>query len=699
MPTVLRDNLGNLLTSAATHALPEERTASPNAAAFRQRFIRVASPLVMGILVISFLVIVGVDIMSSLRAAVTGEARYSKAQKTAVLALHRYARTGQEEDFLAFNRSLSVNLGLVRSLEALRENPPDMKSAYDGMIIAQLQAADIPGLLRLFTAFSSLPEVSNAMADWGEANGIVLNIQQEADRLLRLVRAGKRNGPEVDALLNGIDNEDARLQVLEASFSERLGVTSRGVNSVRMYSLTVVSTLFMALVLLAWTRLLRRDERQRLALERSRAGFQFLANHDELTGLVNRRHFAELLEKALRAAPDENGRFALLYIDLDQFKVINDTSGHPAGDALLKQVAGILRTCLATDHVLARMGGDEFGVLLSRTSRQEALAEGLKIVSAVNGIVYSWQGRPYRTSASIGLVMFDDVEPTLASLLGAADAACIVAKDVGRNRVHAFHVDDQAVGERRSEMEWVSRVRQALQTDQLHLCAQPVHAIAQPERFGFSAEVLVRLSGRDGTLIRPGAFLPAANRYGLMADVDRWVIRHGLRGIARWQLAHPEFEETHFSINLSSTSAADPMIPAYVAQELRDSGIAAHLIAFEITETDAVSSLSEASQVMQALRELGCQVALDDFGAGISSWTYLRHLPVDYLKIDGALVRGIAHDEISRSMVKAIHDVAKTMGKPTVAEYVDNEEILTVLRELGIEFAQGDAVGKEFRLH
>ncbi len=659
------------------------------------RLIRVTAPLFVALAVLVLLLLFTTDTISSLRAAVTGEARYSKSQKAAVLALHRYAHRGEADDLRIFNNKLAINLGLIRTYNALIISPPNWPAAVEGLEASELPPVDVPGMLRLFTYFRFLPEIRNAMQDWGEANGHIMVILDGANRMHTLVKAGERDSPSLEMLLSDIDREDAALQILEDRFSERLGITSRAVDRMHLIGLMLVSLISVLLVMRTWARVLKREDTHREALEKSRSEYAHRSVHDDLTGLLNRRGFSAKLENLLAGDRAVNlERTALFYLDLDQFKVVNDTSGHQAGDAMLRQVVATLTACLRPGACLARLGGDEFGILLHDMESGEAVAEAKKMVAALGNLVFFWENRIYRSGVSIGLVMLGDVAPTLTEVLRAADAACIVAKDNGRGQVHVFHPDDNLVRERRSEMEWVGRIRDALHNNDFRLSIQPIGRILSDRVEVHSAEILIRMRDENNALYLPGVFLPAALRYGMMREIDRWVIRHGLRAVMR--MPPPKNGVLlSFGINLSAASITDSTLPGFVAENLRETGLSADRVSFEITETDAVSCFDQARGVMQSLRELGCTVALDDLGAGMSSFNYLKHLPVDYLKIDGGLVRDIVQDPISRCMVKAIRDVAKEMGKPTVAEYVENLDTLAVLRELGVEYAQGHAIGEQ----
>ncbi len=426
---------------------------------------------------------------------------------------------------------------------------------------------------------------------------------------------------------------------------------------------------------------------------RMAAQLRHQARHDHLTGLVNRVEFDRRLHAALRSAGARRMPHALLYLDLDQFKIVNDTCGHTAGDELLRQLSAVLRTVLGPRDVLARLGGDEFGVLLedSAPATSRATADALRRAAA--DLRFGWQGTRFPVTVSIGQVDFDDASMTPIELLGAADAACYVAKEQGRNRIHAYRPDDDAIARRHGEMEWIGRLNRALEDDRLQLHAQPIHSLHDGRVL--HSEVLLRLRDVDGRCVMPMAFIPAAERYGLMPTLDRWVIRSVLA-----RLADPaEAADRVYAINLSGASLGDETLAAYVRGAFADAGVDPARICFEVTETAAVANLAKASALMAELRSLGCAFALDDFGSGMSSFAYLKHLPLDYLKIDGSFVRDLLVDPIDQAMVEAINHIGHVLGLKTIAEFAEDAHILARLREIGVDYAQGDALGPAAPLH
>ncbi|HTP46147.1 MAG TPA: EAL domain-containing protein [Casimicrobiaceae bacterium] len=424
------------------------------------------------------------------------------------------------------------------------------------------------------------------------------------------------------------------------------------------------------------------------------ARLSHLATHDALTGLPNRREFENRLRATLERPQDSNFHHAVLYLDIDQFKIVNDTCGHAAGDEMLRQVSSLLRPELRAGDTIARLGGDEFGVLLEHCPPEPALRIAESLRRSVADFKFSWGTRSFATSVSIGMVNMIDGPRTLADALSAADAACYLAKDKGRNRIQVYHPRDTDVAVRHGEMEWVDRLQRALAEDRFQLFAQPIRALSGDETTPRHVELLVRLRSERDELVPPMAFVPAAERYNLMPLIDRWVVRNAFNLIAPHLDRSTKQAPDLCAINLSGASINDESFLDFVLAEFLRSGLPYSLICFEITETTAVTSLSKAAAFITALRGLGCRFALDDFGAGVSSFSYLKHLPVDYVKIDGSFVRDMAQDPVDRAMVEAIHSIGRVMGKQTIAESVETEEILELLRALGVDYAQGFGIAR-----
>lgn len=416
------------------------------------------------------------------------------------------------------------------------------------------------------------------------------------------------------------------------------------------------------------------------------------ASHDALTGLVNRREFEHRLE-VLLSQPRAVGREgALLFVDLDQFKLINDTCGHQAGDEMLREVCRMLQSHLREGDTLARLGGDEFGILLKDCPPAPSARIAEQLRQAGHELRVLWEGRQLSTGLSIGMVQLIPALSTIQEAMRVADMACYRAKEGGRNQVFVYQTEDIEMSRREGDMDWVRRLRLALEHHRFRLHAQTITAL-QGDGAGLHLEVLLRLA-EDGTeLIAPGCFIPAAEHYGMMPAIDRWVVRHTLATLAQHQAAGGRAVHT-CAINLSGTSLGDESLLRYIHTEIEQSGVDPHLLCFEITETSAISHLPSAVRLMKDLQQLGCRFALDDFGVGMSSFTYLKHLPVDYLKIDGSFVRDLLEDPTNRAMVEMINHIGHVMGKETIAEFAESMEIVDALRAIGVDHAQGYALSR-----
>ena len=419
------------------------------------------------------------------------------------------------------------------------------------------------------------------------------------------------------------------------------------------------------------------------------------ASHDLLTGLVNRREFESRVERSLKSAKARESSYALCYLDIDQFKIINDTCGHSAGDVLLGQVGALLKSKVRWRDTLSRLGGDEFGVLLEACSLDEALRTAETLREAVRNFRFTWEDRVFRLGASIGVVPITADNVDVASILSAADSACAAAKEAGRNRVHSFAENDIELMRRRREMQWAARINSALDDGRFELYRMAIQPLQKVEP-GIHYELLLRMRDESGRMVSPDNFIAAAERYGLMPAIDRWVIENALR----WLVSEADERDrlAMCSINLSGQSLGDDKFLPFVIDQFGRTGLDATKICFEITETAAVASFSQANRFIQALRELGCKFALDDFGTGLSSFGYLKHFPVDDLKIDGSFVREILHDPIDREMVRSINEIGHLTGKLTIAEFAENAEIIQMLTALGVDYAQGYGVAQPQRV-
>lgn len=413
------------------------------------------------------------------------------------------------------------------------------------------------------------------------------------------------------------------------------------------------------------------------------------ASHDPLTGLVNRHEFERRLALLADAARMGRERHTLLYVDLDQFKLVNDTCGHIAGDELLCQLATLLSAKIRSVDTLARLGGDEFGVLLPGCNAVQGEGIAEKLRQEISEFRFVWADKTFSVGASIGLVEITAESGDLAALLSAADTACYMAKERGRNRICVHQPYDADVRRRYGEIEWVNKMTRAFEENRFHLYYQEIHPLPLDGSCSHR-EILLRMVDEKGQLVPPMAFIPAAERYSLMPTIDRWVVR----GVFAWLKHNKESltPNSSFSINLSGQSLGDEAFADFVLDQLRLYGVDPRHICFEVTETAAIANLTRAMRLMTALRNVGCRFSLDDFGSGMSSFAYLKNLPVDSIKIDGAFVRDMLTDPMDFAMVEAISRIGHVMGLTTIAEYVENDEIVRRLTELGVDYAQGFGV-------
>jgi len=423
----------------------------------------------------------------------------------------------------------------------------------------------------------------------------------------------------------------------------------------------------------------------------------YQASHDALTDLVNRAEFESYLKKAVEYTKITKNEHALCYLDLDQFKVVNDTCGHIAGDELLRQLSALLKNNMREYDILARLGGDEFGILIHDCSLEKAVAAVEKIRICMQDFSFVWQDTSFSIGVSIGVTSINVTSGNHVELLKEADSACFAAKEKGRNRIHIFHPDDEELTQRQGEMQWVGRIHQALEEQRLCLFGQiikPINDLLKAE--GYHFETLIRLKDSKGRIVPPGAFLPSAERYNLSPTLDRWVCST----VLEWLACNPDFLQklSVCSINLSGLSLSDETFLDFISNKFSQWSVPPSKICFEITETAAISNLSNATKFIQKLKQEGCLFSLDDFGSGLSSFGYLKNLPVDFLKIDGLFVKNIETDPVDLAMVRSINEVGHVIGKKTIAEFVENEAIINILRKIGVDYVQGYYIGQPVSL-
>ena len=768
--------------------------------------------------------IASISTLSSLRAYVNGEGRWSKSEGQAMSDLRRYGISHDEAAYQRFRAQLDVPLGDRVARLQLQSPNPDTTLVTAGFVAGRNDPADIPGMILAFRLFHSSTIMAPSIHYWNNGDALIMQLADIGKRAHEEISTGHPDAAYVESLIEAAERVHIRLAPLEEGFSAALGSASRKVTSLLLTMLCLCSVAFVCLGITIVRAVLRRSERMAAALRASQelvyieqershvtlgsiadavisanearritymngaaerltswsqtealgqpltdvlsmeeesrnrsvldklenilagddlsgpaegvvlqrrdgavvviheraapirdregraigivlvlrditheralaARLEYQATHDSLTGLTNRREFETRLGAAIEDHRTRGTEYALLYLDLDQFKVINDTCGHVAGDGLIRKIAWLIDDQLRSNGVLARLGGDEFGALLSNIRSDDALrlAEGLR--RRIAELRYDWDGRIFAVNASVGVIVLDETLATVSDALSAADQACYLAKDNGRNRVQLYRPDDQQVKSRHGEMRWVERLNAALDSGSFVLVAQEIRPIGPPPQIAtrhstvLRFELLLRMVDSDGTWIPPMAFIPAAERYGLMPRVDRWVIAQACRELASLRSSGRRLPVC--MINLSGASVSDPSLAEYISGCLSQYSLPGPQIGFELTETAAIGNLASASQLMTRLRGLGCPIALDDFGSGMSSFSYLKALPIDYLKIDGSFVRDVCTDPVDRAVVEAIQRIGRVMGIQTIAESVENEEGLRALVEIGIDYAQG----------
>ncbi|SCK26386.1 EAL domain-containing protein [Vogesella sp. LIG4] len=780
------------------------------------RLLRVLWPFILVALLQAVISGISLEVLSVVRAYVSGESLWSKGQKDAIYYLKLYADSRDERDFLQYQQAIDIPLGDHQARQALDAPEPDLLRAEAGFLQGGNHPQDIPGLIWLYRNFRHFSYLETAIAHWTTGDQQLLQLMQTANQMRHGFTQHTPSAAEIAGWIAQIRRVNEQVTPVERAFSNTLGEASRFIQQLLLAANLVTTTILILLAVLRTGKLLnqRLEVESALRAEKERAqitltsigdavittdeaGFitymnpaaeqlttwrdeqahglplssiirmlneqtqqedgnlieqilngeasgtsqhtqlmvrldgsaivvslvaspihsngsvngavlvlhdmtrerQYVANlswqatHDALTGLTNRREFEQRLEQALgKLSAGTPVEHALMFLDLDQFKIVNDTCGHAAGDELLRQICTLLQQQLRDIDTLARLGGDEFGILLEHCPAINAgqIAEALR--QTVQELHFAWEGHPFNVSVSIGLVHLSAPMTTLAEALRAADVACYMAKEKGRNRVQVYHPDDSELSMKYGEMAWVQRIRLALEENRFCLYAQQIAPLSNDTDDGIHIELLLRLYDEYGRLVPPISFIPAAERYGLMPLIDRWVVQNAFATLVSRQQHGHSSQVTTCAINLSGSSIGDDSFLDFLHEQFRLHAIAPQRICFEITETIAIANLSDAIHFITELQKLGCRFSLDDFGAGMSSFSYLKHLPVDYLKIDGSFVKDMLDDPIDHAMVAAINHIGHVMGKHTIAEFVETPQIMQAAAMLGIDYVQGYAV-------
>ncbi len=439
----------------------------------------------------------------------------------------------------------------------------------------------------------------------------------------------------------------------------------------------------------AGTVIILRDVSEMRGLTRE---MSYQAAHDALTGLINRREFERQLDLALRASRSEGVSHVLCYLDLDRFKAVNDSVGHLAGDTMLREIAALAKEEVRESDFVGRLGGDEFGLLLVGCPLDKARQIADDVCNAVRGYRFVWQDKIFSVGISVGLVQLGPESSSIDDLLSAADSACYVAKQQGRNRVHVYSARDEAVARQRGEIHWLQKLQTALKDDRFELHTQPIISVAGRVPTGPAAEVLLRMKDEDGSLIQPSQFIPAAERYQLIGSLDRWVVRTALACVGHGAIRLPD--QRSLAINVSGQSMAEESFLEYVVECLDHSEVDPSQICFEVTESAVIGNLDHAHRFIGVLHGMGCQFSLDDFGSDIGSLASLPGLDVDFLKIDGAYTRDLGTDSVNHEVVAAITRLSRAVGFKVIAEQVEDESDFDQLRDLGVDFIQGNYVDR-----
>ena len=690
MPLASQFHKGSLM-SPAKRKMPMAllMKAAPWLASSRPMLL-IVSPFLAIVVVLVWLAIASIDILAAGRAYVEGESLWSKNQKEAVFHLLRFAETSDEADFENYRKAMMVPQGFRLARLELEKPAPSYAAVRSGFLAGGTHPDDIPGVIRLYQRFHAVGYMQRVLDIWRIGDGFLARLDDAAAQLYASHRTSRVDVARREAILKRIIRINEELRPWQNGFSNTLGEATRWIQATLLIVILTVAGILVPIGILLTQRMVSRVDRAERELEELRLRQEYAvklayhASHDPLTNLVNRLEFENRLKLALHTAATQERQHVVMYLDLDQFKVVNDTSGHVAGDQLLRQVSALLRRQVREGDTLARLGGDEFGVLLENCPPQDAIRIADDLRRCVADFRFVSEGGSFTIGVSIGVVQVADGMLNLTDVLSAADAACYMAKDKGRNRVQFYRPHDSEIFLRRGEMEWIPRLRLALQEGRFALYTQQIHPVGEAHGRGSHQELLVRMLDEHGGVVPPMAFIPAAERYSMMPLIDEWVVKNALSRIGA---LGPDAGT--FAINVSGMSIADERFLEFVRDQFRRYAMPPGSICFELTETAAVANFDKAARFFGEMKSLGCRFSLDDFGAGMSSFGYLRHLPVDFIKIDGSFVKDLADDPVDAATVRAINDVGHVMGKQTIAEFVDGETTLAALREIGVDYAQG----------
>ncbi len=651
----------------------------------------IVSPFLTIVIVLVALAVASIDILAAGRAYVEGESLWSKNQKEAVFHLLRFVETGSESELFKFETSISKPLGFSKARLELEKPNPNYDIVYSGFMEGGTHPDDIAGVVSLYERFHKIGYMASVLDIWRTGDEFIARLTKAADELRAIDPSDPASVAKRQEIGERIIELDRELRPWQNKFSNTLGDATRWIKSTLLIVVVAVAGTLVPVGILLTQRMVTQVDRAERELKELRlreefaAKVAFHASHDPLTGLLNRLEFENRLKLALHTAENQSRHHVVMYIDLDQFKIVNDTCGHAAGDRLLRQVSTLLKQQVREGDSIARLGGDEFGVLLENCPMQDAIRIAEELRQCIIQFRFVNDDRSFTIGASVGVVQVSDGFLNLTEILGAADAACYVAKQKGRNRVQYYRPHDTEVSLRRGEMEWLGRLQRALDAGRFVLFRQEIFALNDDPKGGRHYELLVRMIDDNGNVIPPMAFIPAAERYGLMSYVDEWVVENAFAAIADMN----DLNGT-YAINVSGTSIADDRFLEFVRRQFKIHKIPAGTICFELTETAAIANFDKAARFFGEMKSLGCLFSLDDFGAGMSSFGYLKHLPVDLIKIDGSFVKSVAHDPVDRATVQAINDVGHVMGKRTIAEFVSGTAGLSALRDIGVDYVQGD---------